>query len=557
MRKEIKVIVRLAIFLAAVLCTLQVNANPVGIWEETPAGLPYCKYEPSSGSRFLLGNYRMNLLTHADGTYEILSGERVWARFNADPLRPDKGRNRATVTVGRKNTELVGTGASRNTSGVYSGVGFTRYDYNLEGGLKCSRMISVMPSDKINEGNPCFVITVTFTNTGRKVLTFSYEEAFSPEYVPVADQSLPYDARAFYYPIYTEIHFRCLKGFFPAESQKFIPLDFSETRSRHETHAQEIYLYANNAFLSINEGEFKAAYSDIRLRAGEKKTMHIVVGFSDGEFDKMAAENVMRQVQDGQFGAFELLWKKKLPKFSSESNRTTRREMYMNAYSLESSAVYSEFFNDTFIPAENNEAFHTGTNISNRDLLQRALSACYTNPELAKSTIRYVMKHSDYQGNVYDGNYGYGCAVPSADSCRDLQVMIYHTLAEYMRITRDYDILDEWVELYPMNKRESLKVMHILEKYFVYLRDDLEAEVNALEAQHTHALVSSYFPSFIEQIKASGKASERFMKALEEYSDFALASFRKSDDTLYDHMVEAHKSNTNSQALYDYFRAFE
>jgi hypothetical protein len=44
------------------------------------------------------------------------------------------------------------------------GVGFATYNYKLDHGLVCTRIISVKPSEKINTGDPSFVVTVILKN---------------------------------------------------------------------------------------------------------------------------------------------------------------------------------------------------------------------------------------------------------------------------------------------------------------------------------------------------------------------------------------------------------
>lgn len=67
---------------------------------------------------------------------------------------------------------------------------------------------------------------------------------------------------------------------------------------------------------------------------------------------------------------------------------------------IEASAKYSEYYDETFIPQGSVYSYHFGDNIANRDHLQASLGACYYNPRLAKSCIRYVMKHSESDGEI-------------------------------------------------------------------------------------------------------------------------------------------------------------
>ena len=107
-------------------------------------------------------------------------------------------------------------------------------------------------------------------------------------------------------------------------------------------------------------------------------------------------------------GAFAALWKKYLPDLSHEKDEVLRREMLWNAHMIEASAKYSEYYGETFIPQGSVYSYHFGDNIANRDHLQASLGACYYNPRLAKSCIRYVMKHSESDGEIKRGNSGFG-----------------------------------------------------------------------------------------------------------------------------------------------------
>jgi len=82
-------------FVFAVLVTglLAASASAADVkWDTAPDGMPYCKVQSTDDAAFLLGNYRIKVNTHSDGIYELMSGERCWARFNADPARLDLWR---------------------------------------------------------------------------------------------------------------------------------------------------------------------------------------------------------------------------------------------------------------------------------------------------------------------------------------------------------------------------------------------------------------------------------------------------------------------------------
>lgn len=489
-------------------------AASAGKWGDTPVGLPYYMYDgvPSSDDdpAFLLGNYRLTLMTHASGIYELISGERAWSRFNADPERPDYGKNRATAVIDDSSVELVGTNSLASDPvrcSVETGIGFTRYDYRLDDGIRCSRMISVMPSEDVNQGTPAFLVSVTFTNKGSNAKKISYVEALSPSFMPLSSQNQFPDERAIKYHVLTEVAFRCLKADFIPEPRKFMRFSVPEARSRYDFAPLPLFLYAENAFLSINEGELKAMVNDFRLRPGASKTFHVIIGVSDDEV-KDIAEKMLDNAQSGNYGAYESLWKKNLPDYSSERDANTRRELYWQAHMLESSASYDSYFDETFVPAGGKSTYESGKKFSTKDHLSAVLPLCYSDPELAKSSLRYVMKHVDFDGNLFAGNEGFGCLIPCPENDR-VQAYLFRATAEYLRVTGDYDFLDERINMYPVRYGEYVRVIDVLERCFIYDNVTFKSDL-----AHSIRIVSS-LPELLSQLKASSKASDDFIEALE------------------------------------------
>ena len=516
-------------FVFAVLVTglLAASASAADVkWDTTPDGMPYCKVQSTDDAAFLLGNYRIKVNTHSDGIYELMSGERCWARFNADPARPGYGRNKAVAVVDNRETQLVGAGSLATRNGkceVYAGVGFVRYDYDLGNGVKCSRMISVMPSEKVNDGNPVFLVTVTFHNTGSGTKRISYDEAFSPCFVPASYQLIPEKERPLRYHIDTEISFRCITASFRPVQQKFIQFATPTARAVDEFAPQSVFLYCDKAFLVVNDGQLKASVDEFKLRSRRKHTFHIAIGFAN-EDSKALAEAVIAKAEDNPFGAFASMWKKHLPDFSDERDQERRMAMYTSAHRVEASAVYSGYFQETFIPGLADIAYRFGENVSNRDHINAALQACHTNPELARSIIRYVMKQSGFDGIIPESNKGYGYIPSDSYKENNIQLDVLNAVAEYLEKTGNYGFLEEWITVYPLERGEMQSVMTILERYFLYLRDNPSQSASRL------AMQSAYLDKFIVQMERSGRASAAFLEALKEYSAKAGEHFRSIDD---------------------------
>lgn len=507
--------------LAAGLLSLSASAAPVAKWGDTPAGMPYVQYTGSftagdvaTDPYFLLGNYRMNLLTHASGTYQLMSGERVWARFNADPERPDYGRNRAVLKIEDKSYELVGNNEQTSSDDytVTSGIGFTRYDYVLDSGIKCSRMISVMPSENVNEGNPLFLLTVTLRNTSNSALKVTYEEVMLPCFVPVNEQNSPVAERSHRYKYSTDITFRCVTATFEPVVQKYVRWTEADAPVMFENAPKPMFMYSSDAFLRALDSGIYAVLDDVKMRPGQTRTFKVVIGIAEGDVKK-TSDDVLKVAEDGEYGAFASLWKAAMPDFKAERDHAKRREMYWNAHALEASAVYDSYFGETFVPAGADVTYHHGRKLSTLDHIQAVLPLCYTDPALAKSALRFVMKHSDQFGRIADGSVGSGHLLPSSSEQCELQISLFNAVSEYLRITGDTAFLEEFFEVRNFGKSTFTSPLQVLESCFFFLRDEYLASDSGLY----HAMLSAVLPGFISQIKDSGKASSLFVNAIEQF----------------------------------------
>lgn len=256
---------------------------------------------------------------------------------------------------------------------------------------------------------------------------------------------------------------------------------------------------------------------------------------------------------DYQAGVFVRLWKAKLPDFSAEKDEVLRREMFWNAHFLEASAKYSEYFNETFVPQGSVYSYHYGDNIANRDHLQAALPACYTNPSLAKSCLRYVMKQSESDGEIKRGNLGFGYTPPIIYKESDQQLYMFNTIAEYLHITKDYSFLNEKIDLYPAENGQKEQVLNLMKKYFIYLRDEIGVGPTGLiklhnsdwadsflheyspnkyswsaESHLNSAMALAVLPKLIDVLRESGRTDvDSFVDALETYRSTLEAHYMK------------------------------
>ncbi|MBC8035294.1 MAG: hypothetical protein H7Y03_14185 [Chitinophagaceae bacterium] len=564
-----------------------VKAQAPGAWIMSANGLPVYQYTGKLPFKaldkegkdamlpedpyFLIGNYRMTLITHVSGVYQFLTAERAWARINA-ASRPNYGWNDASVVfkTGTSKGKVALTGlnsmaADPAKTQSFFGIGHARYEYKLDNSIACTRIISCKPSQKINTGNPSFVITVLLKNNGRKKQELVYSERMLVNFVINGTQYTDNQKKALLYSskITGDDSKKMAVANLSYKTNTLLALPNKNERYIYDVNPPSVYMYVDkedNRTSSVVDyaGDTLATSVTISLNPGETKTAHLVIGLADGD----SMNDISQQVDDLFAGAdkahpseglYAQQWKAKLPDLSSEKNMVLRREMLWNAHVIEASAKYSDYYKETFIPQGTVYSYHYGDNISNRDHLQAALAACYTNPELAKSCIRYVVKHSEKDGEIKRGNSGYGYSVPTIYKESDEQLYFFNTVAEYLRITKDYKFLDELVVHYPAEDGKQDHILNMLKRYFIYLRDEVGLGSNGLvkmlnsdwsdsffhkhspnsfassaESHLNSAMVLAVFPRLIEALKLSGnKEASDFIIALEDYRATLNSSYMK------------------------------
>jgi hypothetical protein len=514
---------------------------------------------------FLLGNYRMTLITHASGIYQLLTAERVWARINAAE-QTNYGWNDASLVFKNNSGKKIGlvgmNSIAADTSLVKKsfGVGFAAYRYQLQDGIACTRIISVKPSPKINTGNPAFVVTVVLKNNGSKTQALTYNERMLVNFVMNSTQYTEKAARPFQYNATTKIDGSKSLAIadLTAKPTMYFVLPKKSERFPYEVAPPSVTMYAkpgSNGYQSEVKADKDtlSAVVNTSLKPRETVTFNIVIGLTNTN-DFSATQKSLNDLFAGadfsntSEGLFAAQWKRKLPDLSSEKNDVLRREMLWNAHFVEASAKYSDYYKETFVPQGTVYSYYYGNNISNRDHLAAALPACYTNPELAKSILRYVLKHADTDGEIKRGNGGFGYSKLGATESAPLkesdeQLYFFNTLAEYLLITKDYAFLKEMVNYYPAEEGRKETVLTMLKKFFLYLRDEIgtgqiglvkilnsdwsdsffhEYSPNkfswSAESHLNSAMVLSVFPKLMQALKDSkNPQATSFIAALEEY----------------------------------------
>jgi len=469
-------------------------ASSLGDWIEDDYGLPAYHYTgpmrfPNSPQRdgapmipddpfFLTGNYRLTLFTHASGLYQILTGERAWGRMNQGDARWG-GANSATIEISGQRHDLIGLDAPAAVAATKRfGVGFARYDYALAPLLSVTRLLSVMPSTTIGEGTSAFLTQVTLRNSGSAPIQLRYSEFTRAKYQQLFAEWD--DSRQATWPIQPAASpvNETVMASFTAIGKRRLTFPPGGEMSRYEQFPPTIFVKAiSGGLIAVSHADSDhrniGVTATLTLQPGETRTFAFVTGYTRdlGSIDSLCASLAAPASAKPLGSVFGNAWLRVLPKFSGESDPILRREMLWNAAALESMTTWRKYYDETVVPQGTMYDYIWGNMASSRDLAQQALPFCHTNPAVARSTLRFIMKRMLPDGTVQLNDEGFGWCPSGAQQTSDQQLYFFLLLAEYLRITHDARILTETIGYYPLeNSGHGTGLAHVRQA-FLFLRD--------------------------------------------------------------------------------------
>ena len=433
---------------------------------------------------FLLGNHRLTLFTHASGHIQLMSCERAWARINQGK-EFWSGANGARCILGDSKHELIGLDepAAKDAEKIF-GVGFARYSYQLEPKLSVVRTIHVRPSTTVGEGTSAFLLRVRFENTADQPQEIEYVETVLANYRLLPFESI-HDPKAPEYLAhpFEEIGPDAVCARFDAKPRHALTFPPAGQMNPFEQYPPALFVSAKGDSASKPFGSTDSSgLSSIGIRAhltlkpGESREINCVFGYtrdtSKQAIDKLAQAVYMNSGETLRRGsAFIQDWRKIIPGFTGEGDPQLRREMQWNVAVLEAMASWREYYDETIIPQGCMYDYAWGIFASNRDIAQQALPLCHTNPALARSTLRFILKRTAPDGEIKLTDQGFGWAASTPMQTSDQQLYFFMLLAEYLRATQDSALLREQIAYYPLEKCGTDTVLAHVRQAFLFLRD--------------------------------------------------------------------------------------
>ena len=425
---------------------------------------------------FLLGNYQLTLFTHVSGAYELITGQRSWARLNAGTGM----MNHASATIDGRKYDLCGLdslAADAEKCERFFGCGYAKYVYHLDG-VTLIRTMSVAPSENYDGGASAFLTQVTISNDSGEPVRVAYREGITVNFAQyqfgvstieeLGNPVLELQGLTFRYETEVTETLGKVKISCEAEDPLLCPDPYTQTPV--DGFPPTVFIRTIGEGLKA-EGTRKTleAAGETKIGPGESRTIAFVTGFYF-PYTGETAEDEIRKLSPVHTG-FSEAWAKILPDFSEEEDEGFRRELIWDAYVLEAMATYSDYYKETKIPQGTFYDYTLGMHLGSRDNFQHTLPLVYYHPELAKSSIRYMLKRMTPYGEIRWGEYGVGSADNLYLTPSDQQLYFFLLMGEYLRVTKDFAFLEEKVAYSPGKGAGEGRVIDHIRNCFLYLKN--------------------------------------------------------------------------------------
>lgn len=488
------------------------HSNEIGRWLWDDKGLPVFEYtgglpfsatdrdgEPArlpEDPWFLLGNYRFNLFAHVSGNYQIIAGDRAWARVNqGNEVNSGNSVSSTTVIRSGKTYQLSGPGSlaekSASSKRIF-GSGYASWQFEVDG-LSIVRTLAVKPSERPNEGSSAFSITIQFTNTSRRAIEISHKEGYMLNYLNAdLQRTLPSNRDLSYTYTPSENNSKSA-AVVHINAQADDPMLFrgENKMAMTDVYPPSVFMMAvsdNASVRVINTDNDFHLHGETRFTIPSGKTVSVqwISGYYYSEDHHIPAQLAKSMAlnpgeTDSYLSAtFSRQWKQVLPAFENETDMELRRELIWHAYVLEAMAQYSIHYGETKIPQGTIYDYDWGIHASARDNFQHALPLVWYNPELARSVLRFMIKRITPQGEVRLMERGNGYAHNDYYFTSDQQLYFFLLISEYLRVTGDYGFLSESVTVFPPAYDIRFTVLEVIKRAFGFLRDEVGTGPNGL-----------------------------------------------------------------------------
>jgi len=213
----------------------------------------------------------------------------------------------------------------------------------------------------------------------------------------------------------------------------------------------------------------------IQLNPNENKTIYFAYGYIPEGFEIESLLNKYKKDLNQIWATSCEYWKKNRIDLVIPDDPWVRRELLWHNYYLRGAMTYDSYFKEHILSQGQVYQYIIGFQGALRDPMQHVLPFIYSQPEIVKDIIRYILKTTKPNGEIPYGIMGSGMILPVPYKPSDQQMWLLWLMSEYILATRDIDFLDEKVPIYPVYGKNVIKktVKDLLLSCYSYLTEIL------------------------------------------------------------------------------------
>jgi hypothetical protein len=231
----------------------------------------------------------------------------------------------------------------------------------------------------------------------------------------------------------------------------------------------------NNDASSTAAGSALLLERNLRLRPQESRTLFVLYGYKPHGFEVDALVKKYAADSAGLWSRSSAAWKSDGVRFSASTEPWVERESAWHNYYLRSSLTYDAFFCEHILSQGHVYQYIIGFQGAARDPLQHTLPFIFSNPEIARSVIRYTLKEIQPDGSIPYGIVGSGVPMPAIFHPSDQEMWLLWCASEYVLATRHKSFLDEKIRLYPHQTANygDPTVRELLQRSYTHLAQEI------------------------------------------------------------------------------------
>ena len=193
----------------------------------------------------------------------------------------------------------------------------------------------------------------------------------------------------------------------------------------------------------------------VTLAAGASTTLYTLYGLARTGQENAVIDTYFGTASKYQNRLTDVIndFKTKTVKFTvpAPADNWLSREVAWDSYYMNAGVTQEDFFSPTGDAHTLNQSsaylLDAGQNIGVRDMAQHLVPFVWSNPQMAKQTLRYVLRTLYTDGSFHFGTAGYGedaaFSIYGGYQSSDHNLWVMWAIAEYLNATRDYAFLDE------------------------------------------------------------------------------------------------------------------